>query len=152
MNFPGWPVCLTWFREGKQNTLSEKGQNTLSQKGLYQPRNNKDLVAKPATFSTCMISSMYQGTMPIIIKTNCAKIYWSLVCYPLYIDKSQSIASLPAPTSFFNSTDVTRQFLGNGFYYVQIWLYATQTSVARLWQKLRRNIYSSHILNNRILV
>jgi len=58
-------------------------------------------MAKPATFSTSMMSSMYQGTVPTITKTNYGKIYWSLVCYPLHIDRSQSTASLPATNNFF---------------------------------------------------
>jgi len=93
MNFPGCPVCMTWFREAKQNILSPKA--------LYQPRNNRNLIARSATFSTSMMSCTYQGTMPTIIKTNYGKIYWSLVCYPLHIDRSQSTASLPTKNNFF---------------------------------------------------
>jgi len=57
-------------------------------------------VTKPATFSTNM-SSMYQRTMPAITNTHYDEIYWSLACYPLHIDRSQSIASLRATNNFF---------------------------------------------------
>jgi hypothetical protein len=66
------------------------------------------------------------------MKTNYGKIYLSLVVihYTL-MDQSLQQAYHLQTIFFCKSTDVTRQYLGNGFY-IQIRLYTIQTSVAML--------------------